>query len=47
MGVATEEGAEAVQEGEELRWGGRVRGVEQWGEEGGDDDAVDLGGWGV
>lgn len=43
--LLAEEGAEGVQEGEDVGWLGGAWGVEEGGEEGGDDEAVE-GRWG-
>lgn len=44
--MGAEEGAEGVEEGEEVGWCAGVGGIESWGEEGGDYEAVDCVGWG-
>lgn len=44
--MGAEEGAERVEEGEEVGWVAGVGWVEEGGEEGGDDEAVDCGLWG-
>ena len=41
-----EEGAEFVQKREEVRWNAGVWGIEGWGEDSGDDEAMDCVGWG-